>query len=77
MIKYILRSSNNEEKIPAIHGVLNELQERRGKGKAHGSWATPETSLIEDANKRLQDVILAIENLVQLLEGIEFPTNKI
>lgn len=76
LIKYILKSSNNEEQIPTIHGVLNELQERRGKGKAHGTWDTPKGSLIEDANKRLEDVIFAIEKLIQVLEAIEMPTQE-
>lgn len=77
LIKFILKSSNNKEKIPTIHGVLNELQKRRGKGKAHGSWDTPEGSLIEDSNKRLQDVIHAIEELIQVLRSIEIPTQQI
>lgn len=77
LIKFILESSSNKEKIPAIHGVLNDLQKRRGKGKAHGSWDTPEGSLIEDSYRRLQDVILAIENLIQVFESIEIPTQEI
>jgi hypothetical protein len=35
LIKFILNSSYNGDQIPKIHGVLNELQTRRGKGKAH------------------------------------------
>lgn len=77
LIKFILKSSNNEEKIPTIHGVLNDLQKRRAKGKAHGSWDTPEGSLIEDSYKRLQDVIHAIEELIQVLGSIEIPTQEI
>jgi len=77
LIKFILESSDNDEKIPTIHGVLNELQKRRGKGKAHGYWGTPEGSLIEDSNKRLQDVIHAIEELIQVLGSIEIPTQEI
>jgi hypothetical protein len=76
LIKFILKSSNNEEKIPTIHGVLNELQKRRGKGKAHGNWDTPEGSLIEDANKRLQEVIFAIEELIHVLGALEIPTQE-
>jgi hypothetical protein len=72
-----LESSGNKEKIPAIHGVLNDLQKRRGKGKAHGSWDTPEGSLIEDSNKRLEDVIHAIEELIQVFGSIEIPTQEI
>ena len=74
LIKFILKSSNNEEHIPTIHGVLDELQTRRGKGKVHGTWATPEGSLIEDANKRLQDVILAIKKLIEIFGALEIPT---
>lgn len=76
LIKFILKSSNNEEQIPTIHGVLNELQTRRGKGKAHGTWDTPEGSLIEDADKRLQDVILAIEKLIEILRALKIPAQK-
>lgn len=76
LIKFILKASNNEEQIPTIHGVLNELQTRRGKGKAHGTWDTPEGSLIEDANKRLQDVILAIEQLIETLGALKTPGHK-
>lgn len=73
LIKFILKSSNNAEQIPTIHGVLNELQTRRGKGKAHGTWDKPEGSLIEDANKRLHDVIIAIEELIEVLGALEIP----
>jgi len=76
LIKFILKSSNNEEQIPTIHDVLNDLQKRRGKGKAHGAWDTPEGSLIEDANNRLQDIILAIEALIQVLRVLQIPTQK-
>jgi hypothetical protein len=68
---------NNKGKIPTIHSVLNELQKRRGKGKAHGSWDTPGGSLIGDSNRRLQDVIDAIEELITVLESIETLTRGI
>jgi hypothetical protein len=76
LIKFILKTSNNEDKIPNIHGVLNELQIKRGKGKAHGTWDTPEGSLIEDATKRLQDVILAINELKRIIVALELPSAK-
>ena len=76
LIKFILKASNNEDKIPIIHGVLNELQIKRGKGKAHGTWDTPEGSLIEDAAKRLQDVIYAIEELKQVVGTLELPADE-
>ena len=75
LLKFILKASNNEVKIPNIHGVLNDLRLNRGKGKAHGTWDIPEGSLIEDATKRLQDVILAINELNQLVESIALPAN--
>jgi len=75
LLKFILKASNNEDSIPTIHGVLNDLQLRRGKGKAHGTWATPEGSLIDDANNRLQDVIRSINVLKQVFEAIELPTD--
>lgn len=73
LIKFILKASNNESLIPDIHGVLNDLQIKRGKGKAHGSWLTPEGSLIEDANQRLEDVINAINKLKQVFASLELP----
>lgn len=76
LIKFILQASNNEDNIPIIHGVLNDLQIRRGKGKAHGSWNAPEGSLIEDANKRLQDVILAIEKMVEVFGALKIPVKS-
>lgn len=68
LLKFILKVSNNEDKIPCIHGVLNELQIKRGKGKAHGTWETPDGSLIDDATKRLKDVIQAINELKKVVE---------
>ena len=76
LIKFILKASNNEEKILIIHSVLNELQIKRGQGKAHGSWATPDGSLIVDANKRLQDVMLAIEELIEIFGSLKIPVQK-
>lgn len=76
LLKFILKASNNEDKIPIIHGVLNDLQLRRGKGKAHGTWDTPEGSLIEDGTKRLQDVIHSINELKQVIESIELPVDE-
>jgi len=73
LIKFILKASDDEDKIPNIYGVLNELRIKRGKGKVHGTWDTPEGSLIEDAKKRLQDVILAISELTKIVVTLELP----
>ena len=70
LLKFIIKESNNEDKIPLIHGVLNDLQIKRGKGKAHGTWDTPDSSLIDDATKRLQDIIQAINELKQIVESL-------
>ncbi|MGB5684442.1 MAG: hypothetical protein WBM35_01425, partial [Candidatus Electrothrix sp.] len=70
LLKFILKNSGHEDKIPAIHGTLNELQIKRGKGKAHGAWQTPEGSLIDDATKRLKDVIQAINELQKVIESL-------
>lgn len=71
LIKYILSASNNQDKISIIYDVLNDLQIKRGKGKAHGNWDTPEGSLIKDADNRLQDVINAIKELSQVIKTLE------
>jgi len=70
LLKFILKVSNNEDKIPSIHGVLNELQIKRGKGKAHGTWENPEGSLIDDATERLKNVIKAIRELITVVESL-------
>jgi len=63
--------TGNELQIPVIHGVLNDLQKKRGKGKAHGSWIVPEgSSLIKEAEQTLNDTIKAINELVQVLKKI-------
>lgn len=69
LLKFILKSSNNEDKIPNIHGVLKDLQIKRGKGKAHGTWKTPEGSLIDDATERLKNIIKAIQELIKVVES--------
>lgn len=73
LLKFILKASNNEDKIPKIHGVLNDLQLKRGKGKAHGTWETPEGSLIEESTKRLQDVIHSLMELKKVIESLSLP----
>jgi hypothetical protein len=73
LIKYILQKSNNEPWISKIHSILNDLQIMRGKGKAHGHWKTPAGSLIEDCSNRFDDVIMALENLEQVLTKLELP----
>ncbi|MHA1703534.1 MAG: hypothetical protein ACTSWK_14865 [Promethearchaeota archaeon] len=75
LIKYILSASNNQDKIPIIYDVLNDLQIKRGKGKAHGNWDTPEGSLIKDADNKLQDVINAIKELSQVIKTLEVPNS--
>ncbi len=70
LLKFILKASSNEDKISIIYGVLNDLQIRRGKGKAHGTWDTPDGSLIDDATKRLNEVIRAIKELKKVMESL-------
>ena len=76
LLKFILTASNNEDKIPKTHGVLNDLQSKRGKGKAHGTWDTPGGSLVEDGTKRLHDVINSINLLKQIFDSIELPADS-
>ena len=70
LIKFILKESGNESQIPVVHEVLNDLQIKRGKGKAHGSWIAPGGSLIQDAEQTLSNVIEAINKLAQVIEKI-------
>jgi hypothetical protein len=53
--------------LQVTYGVLQDLQQRRGSGKAHGAWKTPDGSLVDDADKRLGDVIQAIRRLSEIL----------
>jgi hypothetical protein len=52
------------------HGVLSDLQQRRGMGKAHGAWKTPDGSLVEDADRRLSNVIRAVRKLTEVLQPL-------
>jgi hypothetical protein len=56
------------------YGVLQDLQQRRGSGKAHGTWKTPEGSLVEDADNRLSKVIQAIQRLNEILGPLAVST---
>ena len=58
----------DSDKCEAIHGVLNDLQKKRGMGKAHGTWETPAGSLILDADERFSAVIQAIVGLKKIIE---------
>ncbi len=70
LIKFILKTTDNEKIIPQIHSVLNDLQIKRAKGKAHGSWETPNGSLIENSEKLLKDVIAAVQKLRIIFESL-------
>jgi len=64
------------DSLQETHGVLNDLQQRRGMGKAHGSWKTPDGSLVEDADRRLSNVIRAVRMLTEILQPLAASTNQ-
>ncbi len=72
LIKFILEKSNNKSLIADIHGVLQDLQKKRGQGKTHGNWKVPDGSLIQDANKTLKSVIDSLNKLRSVLEDLKF-----
>jgi hypothetical protein len=51
--------------------VLNDLQQKRGKGKAHGAWQKPEGSLVDDAIETLDRVTEAIIHLAEFFNSFE------
>lgn len=61
--------------VQTTHGVLNDLQQRRGMGKAHGAWKTPSGSLVEDADERLTHVTQAVERLIEILAPLAAQTS--
>lgn len=71
LLKFIIKTTGNEQSLPETHGVLSDLQDRRGQGKAHGSWNTPEGSLIEDADRRFDQVIMAVEKICELFSELK------
>ncbi|MBF0379160.1 MAG: hypothetical protein HQK72_17020 [Desulfamplus sp.] len=71
LIKFILKANSREDLIDETHFVLNELQQKRNQGKAHGAWKTPEGSLIADAKDRLVKTTTAIKKLSDFLETIK------
>lgn len=70
LINFILQKSKNEAYLQTTYEVLKDLQKTRGEGKAHGTWKRPEGSLIEDAKQRLEQVIRAIESLVEIFQKL-------
>jgi hypothetical protein len=76
LVRFILEASRNEDLVATTHGVLRHLQERRGKGKAHGTWATPNGSLVEDARDTLQGVTLAMEKLAEFFANVQMPQER-
>jgi hypothetical protein len=71
LLRFVVKATGNEQRLLETHGVLSDLQDRRGQGKAHGAWITPEGSLIEDADRRLDQVIQAVEKLCELFSKLK------
>lgn len=70
LIKFIVAASGNEAQLGFTHKVLSDLHDCRGRGKAHGNWKRPDGSLVEDADKRLDEIIIAIEELTDIFAGL-------
>ena len=71
LIKFILKTTSNENAIADTYEVLNDIQIKRGKGKAHGNWTIPDGSLIEDAQNILAKVITALKLLTAFFKSLE------
>ena len=71
LIKFILKASGHEDLIEETHTVLNELQQRRSQGKAHGAWKTPVGSLITDSKERLIKTTSAITKLCDFFKTLK------
>ena len=68
LLGLIVEKAGNDK--AETHGVLNSLQIKRGRGKAHGTWDTPKGSLVEDAGNILRDVIGALGKISDILQKI-------
>ena len=71
LLKFIIQKTSNEKCLSETWSVLSDLNKKRGQGKAHGYWSTPNGSFIKDAEKRLDDVIKAIERLIKIFSDIQ------
>ena len=71
LIKFILNANGRKDLIEETHTVLNELQQRRSQGKAHGAWKTPNGSLITDSKDRLIKTTKAITKLCEFFETLK------
>ena len=70
LIKFILEAKECQDLIDDTHTVLNELQQKRSKGKAHGVWETPTNSLVTDSKDRLDKTVKAIKKLCDFFENL-------
>ncbi len=77
LIKNILIKTGNDEHLPNTHAILNDLQEKRGQGKAHGAWITPEGSLVEDAKVKLKNVTASISKLADIFSRLKMSENQV
>lgn len=73
LLKVILEKSGNAARVSETHGVFADLRKRRGQGKAHGNWETPEGSLIADSESRMEAVINAVEVLAEIFATLSIP----
>lgn len=70
LIKFILKAKGRQDLIAETHAILNDLQEKRSQGKAHGAWNTPRGSLIQDSKDRTANVVLAIRKLCEFFKTL-------
>ena len=71
LIKFILNANDRNDLIEEAHAELNELQQKRSQGKAHGAWKTPNGSLITDSKDRLTRATKAIMKLCKFFETLK------
>ena len=71
LIKEILKKLRLDD-CNVVHRPMKELQRARGSGKVHGGWKTPQGSLVEDANRRLEEITRAFKMLKSVLQDIKF-----
>lgn len=70
LLKFIIEKIEPAS-LSMTHGILNDLNKKRGQGKAHGTWKKPEGSLIKDAEQQLNNVIIAIDKLRNIFSQFE------
>jgi len=70
MIKLLIVALQMEELLPITYVPLKNLNASRSQGKAHGQWKSPNGAFIDDSKQKLEDVVIALENIKDFFQKL-------